>query len=283
MHCALLPRLMNLRVQSLVVLLLPLLFDAMWSGTPEPALVDITKDSGLGGFKNVQGTAAKQHIIETMGGGAAFLDYNRDGKLDPLLVRGTTVERFREGGDWVCALYRGDGKGHFQDVTADAGITARGWGMGIAVGDIDNDGWEDIYVTGYGSHFLFHNLGNGKFADVTAQAGVADLRWSVGAAFADIDRDGDLDLYVANYLVYELDRLPKRSAACTYRGFDVFCGPRGLPGSRDARFLNDDLYPDADRFGMGLKYKQRKLLFLNQAGKGFKETGDSWGTCLESA
>jgi hypothetical protein len=201
--------------------------------------VDVTRESGLSGFKNVQGSLAKQHIIETMGGGAAFLDYDHDGNLDILLVRGATVERFREEGDIVCALYRSDGRGHFQDVTEASGLTARGWGMGVAVADYDNDGWEDIYVTCYGPNYLFRNLGNGKFQEVSVQAGVADPRWSVGAAFADIDHDGDLDLYVSNYLEYDLSRLPNRTASCTYRGFDVFCGPRGLPGSRDALFLND--------------------------------------------
>jgi hypothetical protein len=212
-----------------------------WAGLAEqraPALVDVTAESGLGDFINVQGSPAKNHIIETMGGGTAFLDYDRDGNLDILLVRGSTVERYREGGDLVCGLYRGDGRGHFQDVTAQSGMKARGWGMGVVVGDYDNDGWDDIYVTGYGPDYLFRNRGDRTFAELGVQAGVQDPRWSVGAAFADIDRDGDLDLYVCNYLEYDLERLPKRNAFCTYRGFDVFCGPRGLPGSRDALFLN---------------------------------------------
>ncbi len=206
---------------------------------PHPIFVDITQESGLSGFTNVQGSPLKQHIIETMGGGAAFLDYDHDGNLDILLVRGSTIESLRKGGDVVCALFRGDGRGHFQDVTAASGINARGWGMGVAVADYDNDGWEDIYVTCYGPNYLFHNLGNGKFEEVAARAGVADPRWSVSAAFADVDHDGYLDLYVANYLEYDLSRLGQHSTPCTYRGFDVFCGPRGLPGSRDALFMND--------------------------------------------
>jgi len=205
----------------------------------KPTLVDITREAGIAGFKNIQGGIAKQHIIETMGGGAAFLDYDKDGNLDILLVRGSTVEHFRQGGDVVCALYRGDGHGHFQDVSAPAGISARGWGMGVVVGDIDNDGWEDIYITCYGPNKLFHNLGDGKFEEIASQAGLEDPRWSVGASFADIDRDGDLDLYIANYLVYDPGTSSKPSASCTYRGFNVFCGPRGFPGSRDALFIND--------------------------------------------
>jgi enediyne biosynthesis protein E4 len=200
---------------------------------------DVTREAGLAGFRNVQGGLEKPHILEVMGGGAAFLDYNRDGNLDIVLIRGATIDSYRAGGDPVCVLYRGDGRGRFQNVTQDAELNARGWGMGIAVADYDNDGWDDLFITGYGRNFLFRNRGNGRFEDVSAAAGVSETRWSLGAAFVDIDRDGDLDLYVANYLEYPLDRLPRREASCSYRGFPVFCGPRGLPGLRDALFLND--------------------------------------------
>jgi hypothetical protein len=265
-----------------------------------PIFVDVTRESGLGTFRNVQGSPAKQHIVETMGGGAAFLDYDRDGNLDILLVRGTTVEQFRKAGDVVCALFRGNGEGGFQDVTTAAGIDAKGWGMGVAIGDIDNDGWEDLYITCYGPNRLFRNLGNGKFEEIGAAAGVADPRWSVGASFADIDHDGDLDLYVANYLVCDLNRLPSSNAPCTYRGFNVFCGPRGLPGARDALFLNDgkghfkdvagerDIDPDS-LYGMGTVVSDYdndgwpdifvandltpNLLYHNAGGGKFEETG----------
>jgi hypothetical protein len=229
-----------LKFQTACVLsLFCLIFINPLAQSKKPVLVDITRESGIAGFKNIQGGITKKHIIETMGGGAAFLDYDNDGNLDLLLVRGSTVERFQHGGDIVCGLYRGDGHGHFQEVTAASGMTARGWGMGVAVGDIDNDGRKDIYITCYGPNKLFHNLGDGKFEEIARKAGLEDPRWSVGASFADLDHDGDLDLYVANYLVYDLGNLPQRSAPCTYRGFDVFCGPRGLPGSRDALYIND--------------------------------------------
>ena len=239
------------RRPSKSLLLLPILLywvsALLWSSRPvatpdkrsNPVLVDVTREAGLGSFANIQGSAAKEHIIETMGGGAAFFDYNRDGNLDVLLVRGSTVEEFQKGGSHVCALFRGDGRGHYQDVTAAAAIQARGWGMGVVIGDIDNDGWEDIFIAGYGSNALLRNLGDGTFRDVTRESGLASSRWSVSASFADLDRDGDLDLYVANYLDYDLNRLPKRGAGCTYRGFDVFCGPRGLPGSPDSLYFND--------------------------------------------
>jgi len=183
-----------------------------------PVFVDVTSAAGVASFRNVQGgdPDAKRHIIEVMGGGAAFLDYDKDGNLDILLVRGSTIERFqREKGDPVCALFRGDGRGHFADVTRQAGLGgARGWGMGVVIADYDNDGWEDIYITGYGRNFLFHNRGDRTFEDVAQAAGVQGGLWSTGAAFADFNRDGRLDLYVANYLDYPLDRLRPRDDSC---------------------------------------------------------------------
>ncbi len=220
-----------------------------FAGTP--VFVDVTQKAGIGAFRNVQGGDPnnKPHIIEVMGGGAAFLDYNNDGNLDILLVRGSTIDNFRKkGGDAVCALYRGDGKGHFEDVTRAAGLSAsHGWGMGVTVADYDNDGWQDIYVTGYGRNFLFHNRHDGTFEEVAAKAGIQGGQWSMGAAFADFDRDGRLDLYVANYLDYPLEHLPVHDSSCNYRGFSVFCGPRGIPGARDAIYFGqaDGTFRDA--------------------------------------
>lgn len=211
-------------------------------GLASPAsirFVDVTGDSGLAGFDGLQGSESKEHIIEVMGGGAAFLDYDADGFLDILLVRGSTIEAFRSGGTPMCALYRGDGAGRFRDVTREAGLTRRGWGQGVAVGDYDNDGQLDFFLTGYGSNALYRNSGRGTFEEVGRSAGIARSPWSLGAAFTDIDRDGDLDLYVSNYLAYPLERLPRRDANCNYRGFAVFCGPRGLTGLRDSLYLND--------------------------------------------
>ena len=201
--------------------------------------IDVTSSSGLEKFDGLQGSVTKEHIIEVMGGGAAFLDYNADGYLDILLVRGSTIEQFERGGDLMCGLYRGNGEGKFEDVTGEAGLTARGWGQGVALGDFDSDGRIDFFLTGYGSNALYRNLGDGTFEEVARSVGIAESQWSLGAAFSDLDRDGDLDLYVSNYLAYPLDRLPKRTANCNYRGFDVFCGPRGLTGLRDSLYLND--------------------------------------------
>ncbi len=200
---------------------------------------DVTSGSGLEKFDGLQGSVTKEHIIEVMGGGAAFLDYDADGFLDILLVRGSTIEQFAQGGTPMCALYKGDGSGTFKEVTAKAGLTARGWGQGVTLGDFDSDGTLDIFLTGYASNALYQNLGEGKFQEVAREAGIEPSPWSLGAAFADIDRDGDLDLYVSNYLAYPLARLPQRDANCNYRGFDVFCGPRGLTGLRDSLYIND--------------------------------------------
>ena len=201
--------------------------------------VDVTSDAGLENFQGLQGSVTKEHIIEVMGGGAAFLDYDADGMLDILLVRGSTIEQFERGGTLMCAMYKGNGAGSFKDVTLEAGLTARGWGQGVALGDYDSDGSLDLFLTGYASNALYRNLGDGKFQEVSRDAGIVPSPWSLGASFTDIDRDGDLDLYVSNYLAYPIDRLPKRDANCNYRGFDVFCGPRGLAGLRDSLYIND--------------------------------------------
>ncbi|MBC7924212.1 MAG: CRTAC1 family protein [Bryobacteraceae bacterium] len=211
----------------------------------KPAFVDVTEKAGLSRFRNLQGgdAGSKLHIVEVMGGGAAFLDFDKDGKLDVLLVAGSTVESYRKkGGNPVCALYRGDGKGNFVEVTKAAGLaTSRGWAMGVAVADVDNDGWEDVLVTGYGRNFLFRNRGNGSFEEIAEKAGVAGQpgTWGMGAAFGDLDRDGNLDLYIANYLDYPLDNVPARDSSCNYLGYQVFCGPRGLPAQRDALYFGD--------------------------------------------
>ena len=150
---------------------------------------------------NIHGGAAKDYIIEANGNGAAFFDYDNDGDVDALIVNGSTLERYRKGGDPMVALYRNDG-GRFVDVTGPRAAKKR-VGMGTCVADYDNDGNSDVYITAFGPDVLFRNNGDGTFSDVTGVARVGDSRWGTGCAFGDYDRDGDVDLYVANYLNFD--------------------------------------------------------------------------------
>src|SRR5450759_773363 len=145
----------------------------------------------------------RRYVLDTMaGGGIALFDCDNDGKLDIAVVNDSTIEQYRRGGDLMITLYHQDGNSsaiHFSDITKASGLTTLGWGMAIAVGDYDNDGLPDLYVTGYGHNVLYHNLGNCKFEDVTTKAGVQAGGFSTGTAWADYDRDGHLDFFVARY------------------------------------------------------------------------------------
>ena len=203
--------------------------------------VDVAAQAGLTA-RNVCGNPAKKnYTLEVTGNGCAFFDFDRDGLTDILLVNGSTMEGFQKGGDPLCFLYRNDGKGHFQDVTLRSGLTRRGWGMGVSVADVDNDGWEDIYLTGFGANVLYRNTGNGTFKDIAPEAGVADGGWSTGSAFADYDRDGSVDLIVAHYVKLDLKKLPQHGSTpfCRYRGIPVHCGPKGFEGETDHLYRNN--------------------------------------------
>ncbi|MGH9673541.1 MAG: CRTAC1 family protein [Bryobacteraceae bacterium] len=204
-----------------------------------PTFVDVTREAGLAAFVNTQGARTKDFVIESVGGGCAFLDYDNDGKLDILLVRGSTLEKLRKGsGDSVAALYRNEGHNRFRDVTVESGLIGLGWGMGVAAADVDANGWTDVYVTGFGRNFLFLNE-KGKFREAAEKAGLIGGGFSTGAAFFDYDRDGRLDLYVARYIEFDIHRPPRRNPACWYKGLDVFCGPRGLKGAADSLYRNE--------------------------------------------
>ena len=151
----------------------------------------------------------KKYLFEMMGGGVALFDCDNDGKLDILAVNDSSVDRFLKGGDLMITLYHQDSRLHFTDITTKAGLTTRGWGMGVAIGDFDNDGLPDIYVTGYGHNVLYRNLGGCKFQDVTERAHVSGGGFSVGAAWADYDRDGHLDLFVSRYVRTDIEHLPQ--------------------------------------------------------------------------
>src|SRR6266481_517308 len=172
---------------------------------------------------------------------AGIIDCDNDGKLDIVTVNGSSVDRYRKGGDPMITLYHQDAGLKFTDITQAAGLTRKGWGMGISVMDFDNDGWQDIYVTGYGGNVLYRNLGNCKFEDVTEKAGLRVGGFSTGAAWADYDRDGFVDLFVPRYVSVDANKLPvfgSDEKTCKFRGIPVQCGPWGLPGESDFLFRN---------------------------------------------
>src|SRR5438477_5360963 len=164
---------------------------------------DITEKAGIT-FKHVS-SPEKKYIVESMSGGVALFDYDNDGYLDIYFVNSLTVDLANAHQKNRSALYHNNGDGTFKDMTDQAGVGDIGFGMGVAVGDYNNDGFDDLYVTCLGANHLFRNNGNGTFTEVTRSAGVDDQRWSTGAAFVDYDNDGKLDLFVANYVEYDLN------------------------------------------------------------------------------
>jgi hypothetical protein len=209
------------------------------TGRPVPQLEDITSATGIT-FKHTS-DPAKKYIVESMSGGVVLLDYDRDGWPDIYFTNAPTVEMAVKGSKSLGVLYHNNHDGTFTDVTAKSGLSTRCFAMGGAIGDYNNDGWPDLYVTCLGGNILYRNNGDGTFTDVTAKAGVADGRWSTGAAFGDYDGDGFVDLMVVNYVDFHLDDLPGFGSApfCKYRGIDVQCGPRGLRGAGDSLFHNN--------------------------------------------
>jgi hypothetical protein len=207
-----------------------------------PGNVQFTEIAAKAGitFKHVF-SPEKRYIVESMSGGVALFDYDNDGLLDIYFVNSLTVDLAAKHQKTKSALYHNNGDGTFTDVTDKAGVGDVGFGMGVAVGDYNNDGFDDLYVTCLGRNHLFKNNGNGTFTDVTTKAGVGDPRWSTGAAFLDYDNDGKLDLFVSNYVDFDLDHLPEfgKGRTCQFKGVPVQCGPRGLPGAGDSLYHNN--------------------------------------------
>jgi enediyne biosynthesis protein E4 len=220
-----------------ILLLVCFLTTGLWAQLPQ--FKDVAQEAGLS-VPHLS-TPDKQYIVESMSGGVGLIDCDNDGKLDIAVVNGSTIEHFRTGGDPMITLYHQDADFKFTDITQSAGLTRKGWGMGVAIADYDNDGLPDIYVTGYGGNALYHNLGNCKFEDVTDKAGVGVGGFSTGAAWGDYDRDGRVDLFVSRYVHFDLNNLPKFGSdekTCRFKGIRVQCGPWGMPGESDFLFHN---------------------------------------------
>ena len=230
------------------ILFLVLVFSRAWAQSPH--FRDVSSEVGLT-VPHVS-TPDKQYIIESMSGGIGLIDCDNDGRLDIIVVNGSTIEHFRRGGDPLITLYHQDAEFKFTDITQSAGLTRKGWGMGIAVGDYDNDGLPDIYVTGYGGNALYQNLGKCKFQDVTERSGVAASGFSTGSAWGDYDRDGHVDLFVSRYVHFDISKLPSFGSdekTCRFKGIRVQCGPWGMQGESDLLFHNrgDDTFEEVSK------------------------------------
>jgi hypothetical protein len=233
----------------------------------------------------------KKYIVESIGTGVAFLDYDNDGWPDVFLVSGSRFDP-APGPPPTNHLYRNNRDGTFRDVTEQAGLSRTGWGQSVSVGDYDNDGFADIFVTYWGYNVLYHNNRNGTFSDVSSRAGVAvdRMRWGSGAGFFDYDRDGYLDLFVANYVDLDIKRtpLPGTDSTCQWLGLPVICGPRGLPYSHNSLYHNnrDGTFTDVSLpsgVGQPLKTYALGVLAADLDGDGWQDVyvaGDSTRSLL---
>jgi enediyne biosynthesis protein E4 len=206
------------------------------------SFLNVARESGLTVKTIFGGEHKNKYLLETTGCGIAFYDYDNDGWLDIFIVNGWRLEGFPAGSEPTSHLFHNNRDGTFSDVTAKAGLAHSGWGQGVCIGDYDNDGWEDLFVTSYGKNVLYHNNGEGTFTDVSQKAGVAGkgTRWNTGCAFVDYDRDGRLDLFVANYIDMDLATAPvPESGPCLYKSVMVACGPPGLQGGKNILYHNN--------------------------------------------
>jgi hypothetical protein len=207
-----------------------------------PVFTDIAVQAGLTHPVIYGGVESKKFIIETNGCGTAFFDYDNDGWMDLLVLSATRLEGFPKDQP-TNRLYRNNRNGTFTDVTAKAGLTRTGWVSGLCIGDYDNDGADDLYITYWGQNVLYKNNGNGTFTDATKKAKLdfTGTRWGSGCTFIDYDRDGKLDLFVSNYLTFDLKDapIPGKTANCVWKGIPVNCGPKGLPFAHNWLYHNN--------------------------------------------
>ena len=229
------------------------------SGLPFNAhFTDVAAHAGLTAPVIYGGVDKKEYIIETVGCGVAFLDFDNDGWLDIFILSGTRLHEAPRTA--TNRLYKNNRDGTFTDVTAKAGLMRTGWASAVTIGDYNNDGFEDLFITYYGDQALYRNNGDGTFTDVTVQAGLQApppaSQWFSGCTFVDYDRDGHLDLFVGTYLDFDMKHAPKpgEGANCSWKGVPVNCGPRGLPTARQRLYRNngDGTFTDvSERSGIG--------------------------------
>jgi enediyne biosynthesis protein E4 len=275
--------------------------------------IDVARQSGLNAKTIFGGEHKNKYLLETTGCGIAFYDYDNDGWVDLFIVNGTRLEGFPKGQEPISHLFKNNRDGTFTDVTAKAGVGRSGWGQGVCVGDYNNDGNDDLFVTYFGKNVLYHNNGDGTFTDVSEKAGVAGVRtrWGTGCAFLDYDKDGRLDLFVANYIDLDLKTAPvPESGPCLYKSIMVACGPPGLKGDTNILYHNNGngtftdvsekagIFPVNGTFGLGVLVadfdndgwpdiyvandSQPSLLYQNQKNGTFKEIGVEAGCALSA-
>ena len=234
-------------IQSLCATLPVFSFDQLIAGVPLGVqFVDVAREAGLEAKTVFGGVQKNKFLMETTGCGCAFFDFDNDGWLDIFLVNGTRFEaEWPAGQAPVSRLYKNNRDGTFTDITLKAGVAHTGWGQGCCVGDYNNDGHDDLFVTYWGDCVLWHNHGNGRFTNVAQKAGVTtdpgngQHRWNTGCAFVDYDRDGNLDLFVANYIDFDPKTAPlPESGPCLFKGIVVACGPPGLQGGKNILYHN---------------------------------------------
>ena len=222
-------------------LLILLLITSLTFAAQTPTFTDVTAEAGIN-FKHTNGRSGEFYFVEQLGSGAAFFDYDNDEDLDLYFVNGADLPGFQSEKPPTNRLYRNDGDGTFTDVTEFAGVGDKSYGVGCCVGDYDNDGHLDLYVTNFGKNRLYRNNGDGTFTDVADQANVADGRWGASCAFADYNNDGHLDLYVTNYIQYQLDK----NKICKNKGVRTYCNPQEYVGEADILYRSngDGTYTD---------------------------------------